>query len=71
MIKLKDLSTACNVTDYKMSNLLRNLGIDALLNEATRLQSMYYWDSKMLPPKDEIDIKFVKEAYASLTKEKR
>jgi len=69
MITIKNLSAACDISDYKMTKLLRNLGIDVLLNEATRLQSMHYWDNKLIPPENEIDIKFVKEAYDSLTQD--
>lgn len=69
MIKVKDLSVACEITNRKMSDLLRNLGINVLLNEATRLQSIYYFDRKMIPPKTEIDTKFVKEAYEYLIQE--
>lgn len=67
MIKIKDLSAACDTSDYKLSKLLRELGMDVLLNEATRLQSIACWDKKIVPPRNEIDMKYVKDAYKSLT----
>lgn len=67
-ITIKQLAKACEVSDQKMSKTLREIGMDILLNEATRLQAINCWDNKSLAPRNEIDIKFVKDAYDAIHK---
>lgn len=67
-ITIKQLAKACEVSEQKMSKTLREIGMDVLLNEATRLQAIHSWDNKTLAPQDSIDIKFVKDAYDAMPK---
>lgn len=66
MITVKDISTNCNINNYKLSKLIRYMGLDQLLNEAARLQAIDSWDNKQIPTSSNIDVKFVKEAYLAM-----
>lgn len=69
MITVKEISTNCNISSYKISRLVRIMGLEVLLREATRLQAKDFWDNKAIPPKSTIEMKFIKQAYLSMTQE--
>lgn len=67
----KEIADALKISESELKQVLLAIGIDELLNRASRYQSIYEWDNKAHlfafhePDKVVINASFLKEAYES------